>query len=374
MGDHDAIALTRSLLAFDTVNPPGRERDCARHIGAMLEAWGFRVDYHEFAEARTSVIARAGGSDSKPPLCLTGHIDVVPLGSRTWTRDPFSGETDGDRLYGRGSSDMKAGIAAILLAARSVADRLSGTPGVVLVLTAAEEGGCIGSQHLARTQLLGKAGALIVGEPTSNFPYLGHKGSLKFHARFRGVAAHGSMPELGVNAIYKAARAVASLEAFDFGVPPHPVMGKPTMNVGTFEGGNAINSVPDAASVGVDVRTVAGMDHAALHARLQALLGEEAKLDLFSDMNAVWTAPDNEWARRVFEICGRHLGAPPVPRAASYNTDAGNLLKVYAGAPTVVLGPGEPQLAHQTDEYCSMQRIRQSVAIYEEIIRDWCGL
>jgi succinyl-diaminopimelate desuccinylase len=374
MGDHDAIALTRSLLAFDTVNPPGRERDCARHIGAMLEAWGFRVDYHEFAEARTSVIARAGGSDSKPPLCLTGHIDVVPLGSRVWTRDPFSGETDGDRLYGRGSSDMKAGIAAIVLAARSVADRLSGTPGVVLVLTAAEEGGCIGSQHLARTQLLGKAGAMIVGEPTSNFPCLGHKGSLKFHARFRGVAAHGSMPELGVNAIYKAARAVARLEAFDFGVPQHPVMGKPTMNVGTFEGGNAVNSVPDAASVGVDVRTVAGMDHAALQARLQALLGEEAQLDPFSDMSAVWTAPDNEWAQRVFEICGRHLGAPPVPRAASYNTDAGNLLKVYAGVPTVVLGPGEPQLAHQTDEYCSMQRIRQSVAIYEEIIRDWCGL
>jgi len=242
------------------------------------------------------------------------------------------------------------------------------------VLTAAEEGGCIGSQHLARTQLLGGAGAMIVGEPTSNYPYLGHKGSLKFHARFRGVSAHGSMPELGVNAIYKAARAVAKLEAFDFGVTPHPVMGRPTVNVGTFEGGNAVNSVPDAASVGVDIRTVAGMNHAALRVRLQVLLGEEAELDLFSDMDAVWTEPGNEWAQRVFEICGRHLGATPEPRSASYNTDAGNLLKVYAGAPTVVLGPGEPQLAHQTDEYCSMERIRESVAIYGEIIRDWCGL
>lgn len=374
MSDQDVIALTRSLLRFDTVNPPGRERDCARHIGAMLQAWGFRIDYHEFAEARTSVIARAGGSGSRLPLCLTGHIDVVPLGTRKWTRDPFNGETDGDRLYGRGSSDMKGGIAAILLAARSVASRLSGTPGVVLVLTAAEEGGCIGSQHLARTRLLGKAGAMIVGEPTANYPYVGHKGSLKFYARFRGVAAHGSMPELGENAIYKAARAVAKLESFDFGVPPHPVMGGPTMNVGTFQGGNAVNSVPDAASVGVDIRTVAGMDHAALRAKLQASLGEEAELDLFSDMNAVWTAPENEWVQRVFEICKRRLGAPPEPRAASYNTDAGNLLKAYAGAPAVVLGPGEPQLAHQTDEYCSMERVRECVAIYEEIIRDWCGL
>src|SRR5947208_11301413 len=162
--------------------------------------------------------------------------------------DPFSGDEDGDRLYGRRSSDMKAGLAAMLLAARSVAKKLSGTPGVVLVLTAAEEGGCIGSEHLARTQLLGKAGAMIVGEPTSNYPYVGHKGSLKFYARFRGVSAHGSMPELGVNAIYKAVRAVSQLESFDFGQPAHPVMGKQTLHVGTFEGGNTVNSVPDAAS------------------------------------------------------------------------------------------------------------------------------
>jgi succinyl-diaminopimelate desuccinylase len=146
------------------------------------------------------------------------------------------------------------------------------------------------------------------------------------------------------------------------------------MNVGTFEGGNAVNSVPDAASLGVDVRTVAGMDHAALRARLQALLGDETELEVFSDMNAVWTDPGQEWVRRVFEICKPHLGAAPEPRAASYNTDAGNLLKVYAGAPTVILGPGEPQLAHQTDEYCSVERVRQSIAIYEELIRDWCGI
>ena len=115
MSEQDAIALTRALLRFETVNPPGRERDCARHAGALLARWGYRVEYHEYAEARTSVIARAGGSPSKAPLCLTGHLDVVPLGSNAWTRDPFAGETQGDRLYGRGSSDMKAGVAAMLL-------------------------------------------------------------------------------------------------------------------------------------------------------------------------------------------------------------------------------------------------------------------
>jgi succinyl-diaminopimelate desuccinylase len=373
MSGDDAIALTRSLLRFDTVNPPGRERDCARYAGSLLQEWGYQVDYHEYADTRTSVVARAGASDAKPPLCLTGHLDVVPLGARAWTRDPFRGETDGDRLFGRGASDMKAGVAAILLAARAMGKKLAGTPGVVIVLTAAEEGGCIGSRHLSeQRKLLGKAGAIVVGEPTSNYPLVGHKGSVKFHARFKGVSAHGSMPHLGVNAIYKAAHALARLEAFDFGVRAHPIMGKPTLNVGTIEGGSSVNAVADSAAIGVDIRTVPGMDHSVVLKSLQALMGE-ADLAVFSDLAPVWTEPDEAWVRRVFEICGPHAGERLEARTAPYMTDAANLLKVYAGAPTVVLGPGEAAMAHQTDEYCSMERIRQSVSIYEALIRDWTG-
>jgi len=371
MSGPEAISLTRSLLRFDTVNPPGRERDCARYAGGLLEEWGYRVDYHEYADSRTSVIARAGGSDAKAPLCLTGHLDVVPLGARAWTHDPFSGETAGDRLYGRGASDMKAGVAAILLAARAMAKRLAGTPGVVIVLTAAEEGGCIGSRHLSEQKaLLGKAGAMIVGEPTSNYPLVGHKGSVKFHARFKGVSAHGSMPHLGVNAIYKAARALGKLEAFDFGVSAHPVMGKPTLNVGTIAGGNTVNAVADSADIGVDIRTVPGMDHAALLRSLRDLMAE-AELDVFSDLGPVWTEPDQAWVQRVFEVCKPYVEDRLEARTAPYMTDAANLLKAYAGAPTVVLGPGEAAMAHQTDEYCSMERIRQSVSIYEALIDDW---
>jgi succinyl-diaminopimelate desuccinylase len=371
MTPQDAVSLTRTLLRFDTVNPPGRERDCARYAGAMLEEGGYAVEYFDFEEGRTSLVARAGGSDGKLPLCLTGHLDVVPLGARSWTRDPFAGETDGDKLYGRGASDMKAGVAAMLLAAREFSNKLSGTPGIVVVLTAAEEGGCIGSAHLARTRLLGRAGAMIVGEPTSNYPLVGHKGSIKFHARFRGVSAHGSMPELGVNAIYKAGRAVSTLEAFDFQATAHPVMGKPTLNVGTFAAGSGVNLVPDEATIGVDIRTVPGVDHGKLLKRLGSLLGD-AELDVFSDLQPVWTAPEHEWVQRVFEICRPYLDAPPAARTAPYMTDAANLLKAYAGAPAVVLGPGEAAMAHQTDEYASQERIRQSVAIYEALIRDWC--
>ncbi len=287
-------------------------------------------------------------------------------------RAPFDGEADGDRLYGRGTSDMKAGVAAMLVAARGMAKKLAGTPGVVMVLTAAEEGGCIGSAQLARQQaLMGRAGAMVVGEPTSNYPLVGHKGSLKFNAAFSGVSAHGSMPHLGVNAIYKAARAIAALERFDFQAAPHPIMGAPTMNVGTVEGGAGINLVPDSARIGVDIRTVPGVDHERLIERLRAAIGE-AELEIISSLDAVWTDPGAEWMQRVFEILRPFLGEAPQPRTAPYMTDAANLRKVYAGVPTVVLGPGEAAQAHQTDEYASMERIRQAVAIYEAIIADWC--
>jgi len=369
----DAVGLTRKLLQFDTINPPGLERDCARHAGSLLEQWGFGVEFFEYSEKRTSVVARMGGSTKKAPLCLTGHIDTVALGSRKWTKDPFSGEAHGDKLYGRGVSDMKSGVAAILLAARAFSRKLSSTPGIVIVLTAAEEGGCIGSQHLARLpRLMGKAGAIVVGEPTSNYPFVGHKGSLKFKARFKGVSAHGSMPHLGDNAIYKAARAIAKLEKFSFNNSKHPVMGKPTLNVGTIEGGDGINMVPDWAGFGVDIRTVPGVDHAVLMKKISRTLGKDVSLDIFSDLQPVWTRPGQEWVQRVFEICKPHLKSAPKARSLTYMTDAANLLKVYRGAPTIVLGPGEAQMAHQTDEWCSMERLRESVSIYEEIIEDWC--
>jgi succinyl-diaminopimelate desuccinylase len=127
------------------------------------------------------------------------------------------------------------------------------------------------------------------------------------------------MPDLGVNAIYKAARAVARLEDFEFGVAAHPVMGEPTLNVGTFEGGSGINLVPDAATIGVDIRTVPGMDHAALLKKLKEVMGEDVQFDVFSDLNAVWTAPEDEWVRRVFEICKPILKETPEARTAPYD-------------------------------------------------------
>jgi succinyl-diaminopimelate desuccinylase len=369
----DPRALTRELLAFDTINPPGMERACARHLGAMLEKAGFRVAFHEFAEARTSLIAQIGGSGDRPPICFTGHIDIVPLGSAPWSRDPFAGETDGDRLYGRGSTDMKSGIAAFVIAAIELAHDLARGPGLLLVITAGEEIGCEGAKYLADHKLLERAGAIVVAEPTGNYPYVGHKGLAWFEVETRGVTAHGSMPELGENAIVKMARVIDDLGGFRFPVESHAVMGKPTLNVGTIRGGLNTNSVPDRAAITVDTRTVPGIDHVQLCESLQALLAPRgARVRRVVDTPSLYTEPANEWVQEVFEACTPYLDAPPTPKTITFSTDGADLKRGFGGAvPAVILGPGEPSLAHQTDEWCSMSRIEQSTELFRGLMRRW---
>ena len=368
----DAVELTRKLLSFNTINPPGAEEACAAYLGTLLEAAGFRVDYAAFAPTRTSLVARTGRDTGKPPLGFTGHIDTVPLGAAAWKQDAFGASLEGGRLYGRGSSDMKSGVAAFVVAALALAERLRDGPGVTLVITADEECGCGGAAFLAKqTSLLGTVGALVVGEPTGNYPLVGHKGALWLEARTTGVTAHGSMPERGDNAIFKAARAVDDLRKFDFGIDPHPLMGRPTLNVGTLHGGLNINSVPDSATIGVDIRTIPGQDHRQLREKLGRALGADVELVPIVDVEAIYSNPDEPWLQHVFAVAERQIGERPAPRTATYFTDAAVLNDVYRDIPICVLGPGEPHLAHQTDEFCLVDRVEQSVAIYTDLMREW---
>jgi len=368
----DVVELTRTLVGFDTVNPPGNERACAETLGRILEGVGFKCAYHEFAPGRASLVARVGRGGARPPLCFTGHIDTVPLGAQPWTRDPFLGEIAGGRMYGRGTSDMKSGVAAFVAAAAVTARDLARGPGAVLVITAGEETGCEGAAHLAATgTALGDAGAIVVAEPTANRAYAGHKGALWLKARTRGVTAHGSMPERGVNAVHKAARAVGQLADFDFNVARHPVMGAPTLNVGTIKGGLNVNSVPDQAEIGIDIRTIPGQRHDAVRSTLATYLGSEVEVEPFIDVEGVWTDPGHPWMRQVYTAVEKATGVKADVRAATYFTDAAFLTPALGRPPTVILGPGEPELAHQTDEYCVVERIREAEAIFTYLALEW---
>ena len=371
----DVIELTRQLVRMNTINPPGQEEQCAYHLGGLLEAAGFKIQYHEFSAQRASLVATIGGTQNKAPICFTGHIDTVPLGAAPWNMNPFAGETDAGNLFGRGTSDMKCGVAAFVVAAVDLSEKLARSPGLELVITAGEETGCQGAFHLIKKHgALGRAGAVVVGEPTSNFPFVGHKGAFWLNARTRGVTAHGSMPEKGVNAVYKAARAVDVLEKFRFSNPPHPLMGQASLNLGTIRGGLNINSVPDEAVMGIDIRTVPTVDHALLRAELQRRLGSEVELETLLDIEAVFTEPAHPWVQEVFEILQPLHGERPQPQVATYFTDAAALMQAYDRPPTIILGPGEAHMAHQTNEYCRISRVHESVEVYRTLMRRWCGL
>ena len=303
------------------------------------------------------------------------HIDTAPLGEVAWSRDPFNSECEGDEIYGRGTSDMKGGIAAMVIACLRLAQFARGTAGIVLVLTAGEETGCQGANHLARLgNVLGKAGAIIVGEPTSNYPIIGHKGAFWLKAHTSGITAHGSMPEQGDNAIYKAARAVMALEKFDFNVSPHPILGLPTHNIGTIVGGLNINSVPDRTTIGIDIRTIPGQSKRQIYQDLQSALGEEVELEWLADAGSISTDPDNSWVQEVFEIMEPILGEKPEPGGVTYFTDASALTPALGDPPTVILGPGDATMAHKTDEFCKISNIEAAAEAYFEIARKWCEL
>lgn len=369
----DGLQLTRKLVSFDTINPPGRERPCVEYIAGLLEEAGFQTTYNELGDERASLVARlpATAGDRKP-IVYSGHIDTVPLGLASWSVSPFDGEVHDGRLYGRGTSDMKSGVAAFILAARRLAERRQRRADVVVMVSAGEETGCDGVLHLAKDEgAMGECGALIVAEPTDNRPMIGHKGALWMDLVFSGVTAHGSMPDKGDNAIYKACTAIEALRGFDFGVEADPVMGGPTLNVGTMSAGMNVNSVPDSARIGVDIRTTVGQTNAGVRETLFELLGRRVEFETLTDMDHVYTDPEDPWIRSVFETTERVLGAAVEVETATYFSDASVLKPAWGGPPTVIMGPGTMAMAHQTDEYCEIDRIDACVDVFTAIGEDY---
>jgi succinyl-diaminopimelate desuccinylase len=370
------VELTRELVRSDTINPPGNEARAAEGLAARLEAAGLDVTAHELGgPERLSLVARLAGRDSgAPALCLTGHLDTVPLGGGDWSREPLVGEADGDRLYGRGTSDMKGGVAAIVVAAERVAALGRGRAGLEVVLCAAEETGCEGAQQLAASGALGRAGAVLVAEPTTNEPCVAHKGVVWLDALATGRTAHGSAPHLGENAIHKLARAVTRLEGFAFEAEEHPLLGAPTLNVGTIQGGININSVPDRARAGLDVRTVPALGADEVARQLAAAAGDDVRLETRLALDPVDTDPEDPWVAEVFDAMAPLVGGRPEPRGLRYFTDAAALLPAYGGPPCVICGPGDADQAHVTDESCSIAALETAAEGFFEIARRWCGL
>jgi acetylornithine deacetylase len=376
----DPVALTRELVRIDSRNPalaadgPG-ERAAALALRSALESWGLHVDIHEAAPGRPNIVARAGRAGGRS-LMLNGHLDVV--GVEGMTHPPFGALERNGKLYGRGSADMKGGLAAMCAAAARAAAR--GIAGEVIVAAVVdEEHTSIGTRELMRRGV--RADAAIVGEPTRLSIMPAHKGFAWIEVEVRGRAAHGSRHELGIDAILEAAAILGELDHLEREVLPtrrHPLLGRPSLHVSTIEGGTGWSTYPDRCVIRVERRTLPReradepleeVRGAIARARVRrASLEAEARLVLVQAPSDV--APDAPIVRALSDALDLR-GERVIVDGMSAWTDAALLNE--AGIPAICFGPGDISLAHAAEEWIDIDEIERATSVLEALIVHWCN-
>ena len=356
------ISLLQQLVAIDSVNPslvPGAagEAAVAAAIAAHMRAIGLDVHVHDAAPGRPNVVGVLEGRAPGPSLMFCGHIDTVGVEGMAAPFDPVI--RDG-RLYGRGSQDMKGGVAAMIDAARVA--RARGFRGTLIVAAVAdEEYASLGADRLVTEW---KADAAVVTEPTDLQIGIGHKGFAWFELEARGQAAHGSRPRDGRDAILRMGRILHHLEQLDRELqarPPHPVMGTASLHASIIAGGRELSSYPDRCTLQMERRTIAGESAAAALHEIEAILSGLREQD--PEFEA---AVRPLFGRPPYELPARHPLPEALARAAvasglrtgtvgmSFWTDAAVLGE--AGIPTVLFGPGGAGL-HSAEEYVLVDEV-----------------
>jgi len=371
----EVVALTAALVRVDTRNPPGGEGAAADVCRAALEPFGARFEEVEPASGRVSLLATLGEAAGRPTLVVNGHLDVVPIDRRQWTRDPFGAEVDRaeGRLYGRGAADMKGGIAAAICAL-SALRRAGREPANHLVfhLVADEErGGGLGTAVLAERGLV-NGDACLVPEPTGMQVCVAERGLLVATLVVRGRPAHGSEPSRGVSAVEKAAKVVLALHGADMGDRRHDLLGTPTCNVGVIEGGSGHNTVAEECRVVVDRRLLPGTGLEAAVAGLRSRVDAIDDADLRYELEVTTFGEASELDRGhpfVAAVQGAirsALGAEAEVIGMSFTTDA-RFVRNQARIPAVVCGPGDVAQAHVNDEWVALDRLVDATAAYAEL-------
>jgi acetylornithine deacetylase len=352
---HDELTeLLVRLVEIDSVNPSlvagaAGEAGIAAFVAAWAEANGLEAHISEAAPGRPSVLVRAQGRGGGKTLLLCGHLDTVGVDRMA---EPFTPRIDGERLFGRGAYDMKAGVAAALVACRDAA-RLGLAGDVIVAAVADEEYASIGIQ-----QVLGslRADAAIVTEPTELEIAIAHKGFAWIELVVTGRAAHGSRPHLGIDAIVKTGPLLVALAELDAALAGrvHPLLGRPSIHASLIDGGVELSSYPASCTLKLERRTLPGETLAGVEAEIERLLERCRAAD--PELNV---ERRTLLARDPFEIDGGAEIVEVVRRAsgeatiggASYWADSGFI--AAAGIPTVLFGPGG-EGAHAVEEWVSL--------------------
>lgn len=371
--NEDVVEVCQKLVRIQSFNPPGNEREIAQFIAEYLLAAGLQVELVELNPQRASVLALLKGSGEHPGLLYSAHIDTVPVGTQSWEHDPFSGDIAEGKLWGRGAADMKGGAAAMMIAAKNLNQSLQALKGdLVLAFSADEEVGLSGAFAMAKHPFLQNLNAVLVAEPTSNELVLAEKGSLWIEITTYGKTAHGSMPQLGINAISMMRIFLDELEKMPILFEPHPLLGDFTLSTNTIVGGFKTNVVPDLCTATVDMRTVPGQDNRAIYQQAvdlaanleKRIAGFRAEIKTINpSAPPLSTSPDELVVKQFASVLHEITGKRPDFKGVSYYSDAG----VYVPGlkiPMIICGPGAAGMAHQPNENVEIDRLLESAQIY----------
>ena len=377
----DVVALTQALTRIDSRNPTlapesAGERALAVELSGLLSRWGFATSLQESAPGRPNVVARIGPADA-PALLLAGHLDTV--GVEGMTHAPWSGEIKDERLYGRGSCDMKAGVAAMSVAALRAWEQVGDEARrqIVIAIVTDEEYESLGMRALIASGI--NAEQAIITEPTRLAICPAHRGFVWAEVDFRGRAAHGSRYDIGVDAIRHAAFVLTELDRFETEVltsRTHPLLGRASLHASTITGGIGMSTYPDRCTVAIERRTLPGEStddvmselveacervktrHPQLNADVR-LLTAQAPSDVAADAAVV----------RILERALTAEGRSAHVEGLSAWTDAALLNE--AGIPTICFGPGDIGLAHAAEEYVPVREIEAATAVLAHVAVEW---
>ncbi|MHA1257039.1 MAG: M20 family metallopeptidase [Promethearchaeota archaeon] len=358
----EIVSILKKLVQIPSENPPGITKDIVKYLisNVFKEKEGFRnqvVTNKKNGVELHNLISTIG--NGKEVIALSGHFDVVPIGDASQWRDPpFSAEIKGGRLYGRGSADMKGGIAFLI----GVIKILSEIPEflekytLMFLGTADEEDGMTGSITLSRQDIINDLILLVIAEPTNLKIGIGEKGLLWVKLRITGKAAHGSMPQEGINAIKRALEILPQLHDF-LGERNNDILGNSTLNIGKINGGTAINVVPDQVVLDLDYRLIPEQDQTLLIKDLNSLQksGLPINVEVLKELPALVTDPNHLFIQNIKEISKNEIVGLP------YATDAAHFINSKNPIPFVIYGPGDPINIHKTDEYIEIDHIFKAI-------------
>ena len=374
----DAIALTKALVAVDSQNPSlveggVGEATVARVLADVLREWGFRVETQEIAPGRLNVVARIGTSGGRS-LMFNGHLDIVGIAGMTHA--PFDPVEKDGHIYGRGSADMKAGIAAMCAAAARASD--AGLPGeIVIAAVCDEEFTSIGTRGLIERGV--RADAAIVTEPTQLAIMPAHKGFVWIEAKFVGKAAHGSRYDIGVDAIRHAGLFLAELHRYEsttLTTRGHELLGRPSVHAAGISGGSGMSSYPDSCELSIERRTIPGETTEQVRLEIEELLDRVKLVD-----DKVRGSVKVTMAQQPSDV----KTSAPIVRALAQSmancavresiagmtawTDAA--LLNAAGIPAICFGPGDIGVAHAAEERVPIKQIEDATRVLADLALRW---